>query len=391
MRAGAARKRDGRAPSIERAGPAGELRSRVGARLQRAHRARRRWQHRPPSTGTAAPGGDQDSLPGVADRPRAGHTGRARGRSPARGRPARARCPSRRRCSSRRPRPTSTRRCRFWKRRPDRRPCQQMPSVPALRRRDRGHLERSDARGGRGQRGRRRGGAPVRSRPPALALLNRRSRASRARRTWPVPRRRGRGSPSPEKAAVAGPATPDVSRRFRAASRAYPTLNRRRGTGVVVALIVLVGAAGAVIWKLRPGSAVPAHPVTTLGRHDRARSAAGRRSRRRPPRHRRPSPPPAAPAAPPRSPQRPPAEKPAPEKPAAEERAPSHHSSRHKAREEASSGRVPPARPRQRPTRSRRGESGRQPNPPRTSRPPTNRPRPRPQRPRRKPNPPPRS
>ena len=37
---------------------------------------------------------------------------------------------SRRRCSSRPPPPTSTRRCRCWKRRPDRRRCHQMPSVP---------------------------------------------------------------------------------------------------------------------------------------------------------------------------------------------------------------------------------------------------------------------
>ncbi|MFL5307683.1 MAG: PEGA domain-containing protein, partial [Polyangia bacterium] len=123
-----------------------------------------------------------------------------------------------------------------------------------------------------------------------------------------------------------------------AASRAYPTLNRRWGTGVVVTLIVVLGAAGAVIWKLRPGSAVPAHPVTTSAATiaPEAPPAAA------------PSPPPApapepaapAPAAPPVA-AAPPVEKPAAEKPAPEERAPSRRSSRHRAHEEASSGRAP--------------------------------------------------
>ena len=52
-----------------------------------------------------------------------------------------------------------------------------------------------------------------------------------------------------EQAAVAAPVAPDPSKRFRAASRAYPTLNnRRRGfTSVLVVLIVVGAAAGAAV------------------------------------------------------------------------------------------------------------------------------------------------
>jgi hypothetical protein len=52
-----------------------------------------------------------------------------------------------------------------------------------------------------------------------------------------------------EQAAVAAPVAPDPSKRFRAASRAYPTLNRRgRGlTAFVVVLVVLGAAAGAAV------------------------------------------------------------------------------------------------------------------------------------------------
>ncbi len=54
----------------------------------------------------------------------------------------------------------------------------------------------------------------------------------------------------PEKqAAVQAPVAPDPSKRFRAASRAYPTLrSRRRGlTGFLVLAVVLAGAAGAAV------------------------------------------------------------------------------------------------------------------------------------------------
>jgi uncharacterized protein (TIGR02266 family) len=62
--------------------------------------------------------------------------------------------------------------------------------------------------------------------------------------------------------AVGAPAAPEVSRRFRAASKAYPTINRRRGTTTLIILIVVLGAAGAAVWKLRPGTPVPAQPVS---------------------------------------------------------------------------------------------------------------------------------
>jgi uncharacterized protein (TIGR02266 family) len=50
-------------------------------------------------------------------------------------------------------------------------------------------------------------------------------------------------------AVVAAPVAPDPSRRFRAASRAYPTLNRRRRslTSFLVVLVVLGAAAGAAV------------------------------------------------------------------------------------------------------------------------------------------------
>jgi hypothetical protein len=50
-------------------------------------------------------------------------------------------------------------------------------------------------------------------------------------------------------AAVAAPVAPEPSKRFRAASRAYPTLNRRRSgfTSFLVVLIVLGAAAGAAV------------------------------------------------------------------------------------------------------------------------------------------------
>jgi uncharacterized protein (TIGR02266 family) len=54
----------------------------------------------------------------------------------------------------------------------------------------------------------------------------------------------------PEKQAVVeAPVAPDPSKRFRAASRAYPTLNRRRRgfTNVIVAAVVLAAAAGAAV------------------------------------------------------------------------------------------------------------------------------------------------
>jgi len=157
-------------------------------------------------------------------------------------------------------------------------------------------------------------------------------------------------SPS-DKAAVAAPAAPDVTRRFRAASRAYPTLNRRRGTGVVIALIVLIGAASAVIWKLRPGSAVPPHPVTTSAATI-APEAAPAAAPTPPPgpaaEPAAPTPPAPAAAAPPAEnpvAEKPVAEKPAETKPAAEgressERGSSRHGSRHKGREEAATTRA---------------------------------------------------
>jgi uncharacterized protein (TIGR02266 family) len=150
---------------------------------------------------------------------------------------------------------------------------------------------------------------------------------------------------SPERAAVVAPATPDVSRRFRAASRAYPTLRRRPGAIVVVALIAIVGAGAAIVWKLRPGSTVPPHPVTTAAATIAPAQAPGPA----------PTPPPAPaaePAAPP--PSAPPpgpeaaAAPPAPEKSAAaktgndktgsEEHGSSHHSARHKSHEQAAAG-----------------------------------------------------
>ena len=146
------------------------------------------------------------------------------------------------------------------------------------------------------------------------------------------------GVSSVEKAAVAAPAGPDVSRRFRAASRAYPTLNRRRGTGVVVALIVIVGAAG-VIWKLRPGSSVPPHPVTTSATTI-APPTAPEPAPTPPPAPAAEATPPPAPAAVAPPPVEKPAEKPAAEKPAAEERSSSRRSSRHRSREEAVTARA---------------------------------------------------
>jgi uncharacterized protein (TIGR02266 family) len=141
---------------------------------------------------------------------------------------------------------------------------------------------------------------------------------------------------SAEKAAVSASAPPDVSRRFRAASRAYPTLQRRRGTTVVIALFLLLGAGGLAVWKLRPGMRVPARPVTI---------PAGAVV---PP----PAPPPAPAAAPAEPPAPPPAAPPEPEaksppaaeeKPKAEKRGAeaseraSHKSAHHHARETESS------------------------------------------------------
>jgi len=71
-------------------------------------------------------------------------------------------------------------------------------------------------------------------------------------------------------AAVQAPVAPDPSRRFRAASRAYPTLDRRRRgfTTVLVVLIVLGAAAGAAV-KLHlkdrffPTAPAPTAPAPT--------------------------------------------------------------------------------------------------------------------------------
>ena len=75
----------------------------------------------------------------------------------------------------------------------------------------------------------------------------------------------------PEKQAVVeAPVAPDPSKRFRAASRAYPTLNRRRRgfTNVIIAVVVLAAAAGAAVKlhlkdRLFPRTAAPATVAET--------------------------------------------------------------------------------------------------------------------------------
>ena len=71
-------------------------------------------------------------------------------------------------------------------------------------------------------------------------------------------------------AAVAAPVPPEPSKRFRAASRAYPTLNRRRSgfTSFLVVLIVLGAAAGAAVKlhlkdRLFPPARTPTATVPT--------------------------------------------------------------------------------------------------------------------------------
>ncbi len=133
------------------------------------------------------------------------------------------------------------------------------------------------------------------------------------------------------------PAVPEMSRRFRAASRPYPTLKKRRGTGVVIALIIVVGAAAAAVWKLRPGSRVPLTPVTTSANTIAPAPAPAAAT---PPAPVPPAPVPAAaaPAAPAEKPvaETKPAEtKAAPEKPSHEERSASRHASHHHGHEES--------------------------------------------------------
>ena len=126
-------------------------------------------------------------------------------------------------------------------------------------------------------------------------------------------------------AAVAAPVAPEPSKRFRAASRAYPTLNRRRSgfTSFLVVLVVL-GAAAAAAVKLHlkdrifPAAAPRSAPVATPAPAEQAPAATA------------PGTTPTAPegaggaaavaAAPPQ--QTAPAEKAAPEKPAPEKAAP---------------------------------------------------------------------
>jgi uncharacterized protein (TIGR02266 family) len=71
-------------------------------------------------------------------------------------------------------------------------------------------------------------------------------------------------------AAVAAPVAPEPSKRFRAASRAYPTLNKRRSgvTTALVALVVLGAAAGVAVKlhlkdRLFPTAPAPTAPART--------------------------------------------------------------------------------------------------------------------------------
>lgn len=145
---------------------------------------------------------------------------------------------------------------------------------------------------------------------------------------------------------------PEVSRRFRAASRPYPTLKKGRGTGVVIALIVVVGAAAAAVWKLRPGSRVPltAPSSSALTIAPAAGPATPAPAAQAP--QPAPAPAPAAPAPAPAADKpaetKPAEAKAAPEKPAEtkaadksshEERGSSRHAAHHRGHEEASSAR----------------------------------------------------
>jgi len=145
------------------------------------------------------------------------------------------------------------------------------------------------------------------------------------------------------------PAAPEVSRRFRAASRPYPTLKKRGGTGIVIALIVILGAAAAAVWKLRPGSTVPLTPPSTSA----ATVAPAAAPATPPPAPQPATPPTPAPAAEAPAPapaaEKPAATKPAAEKPAEtkaaeksshEERSSSRHGAHRRGHEEASSARA---------------------------------------------------
>jgi len=146
--------------------------------------------------------------------------------------------------------------------------------------------------------------------------------------------------------AVAAPAAPEASRRFRAASRPYPTINRRRGTTAIIVLIVVLGAAAAAVMKLRPGTTVPAHAVSIpaqgiapAGPAPGTPPPAAAEQPATPPPSAAPPPPSAAPPPPPPAAAPPPAAH-AVEKKAAAEAASSssehHHGSHRRGREEAS-------------------------------------------------------
>jgi uncharacterized protein (TIGR02266 family) len=78
-------------------------------------------------------------------------------------------------------------------------------------------------------------------------------------------------------AAVVAPVAPDPSKRFRAASRAYPTLNRRRRgfTSVLVVVIVLGAAAGAAVKLHLKDRLFPTAAAPTAAAPSAAPSAAG--------------------------------------------------------------------------------------------------------------------
>ncbi len=314
-------RRDGRAPPVGRLRQPRRQRAR-GPRSRRSRRPRRERRKEPPPVRVDAdlratpaprddPGDPQDQLPRVALRGTRGARVRRHRRGPftrARTHHRRGRSRFRRRCSSRRPRPTSTRRSRPCRRRLDRRP-------PRAQRRPLPRYVADDA-----------SNEPTRVADIVDELVGGALRA--ARRLAPTtltdarrpanPGRRGRElrrvpAPSattldepleiadvdvepavPEvQAAVAAPVAPEPSKRFRAASRAYPTLNRRRSglTSFVVVLIVLGAAAGAGGQAAPQGSPLPAPPH----RHrPRKRPPRLRPPRKRPPRPRR-RPTPAAP------------------------------------------------------------------------------------------------
>ncbi len=136
-------------------------------------------------------------------------------------------------------------------------------------------------------------------------------------------------------AVVNAPAAPDVSRRFRAASRPYPTINRRRGTTVVVVLIVVLGAAGVAVMKLRPGTSVPAHavsiPAQGIAPAEATPPSTPPPAATPPPSAATPPPAPAPEIAPP------PAAKPAEKAAAAETSSDRHHASRRHGHEETAS------------------------------------------------------